>query len=251
MEADTMAKVDQGRKFDARVVRELRRLFDIKKTLSSPYHPQGNGQAERFNRTLLDMQSIMCEENQKQWDEMLSFAMLAYNSSVNESTDADGVAAEERHGNAAELHPTNERAHWHVHEQMRRQLKVQQRRQKSLYDRKATQGTFRVKDLVWLAIPRRVKLHPCWEGPYGIVQTLGPHTHRVRHQERRRCTMVVRSDRIKKYVTREDADETRRRSFPLWYGSGNYPKEQQPKENDPGPRVEDRRSARTHQPPGY
>ncbi|KRY23797.1 hypothetical protein T12_7463 [Trichinella patagoniensis] len=71
----------------------------------------------------------MCKENRQQWDEMLSFVMLAYNSSVNESTGVtpamarfgrelttaaghpDGVAAEERHGNAAELHLTNERAH--------------------------------------------------------------------------------------------------------------------------------------------
>ncbi|KRX69421.1 Retrovirus-related Pol polyprotein from transposon 17.6 [Trichinella sp. T6] len=60
----------------------------------------------------------------------------------------------------------------------------------------------------------------------------GPHTYRVRHQERRRRTMVVHSDRLKEYVTQEDADETRRRPFPLWYGSGTYPKEQQPKENE-------------------
>ncbi|KRY45588.1 Retrovirus-related Pol polyprotein from transposon [Trichinella britovi] len=246
MEDDTVAKGDQGRTFDARVVRELRRLFDIKKTLSSPYHPQGNGQAERFNRTLLDMLSIMCEENQQQWDEMLSFAMLAYNSSVNESTGVTPAMA--MFGRELQLpldiqmgspqrkdmetlpnyiRQTRERIGI-VHEQMRRQLKVQQRRQKSLYDRKATQGTFRVKDLVWLAIPRGVKLHPCWEGPYEIVQTLGPHTHRVRHQERRRRTMVVHSDRIKnmspvKMLTRPEGDpflfgmvpETTRRSNSL------------------------------------
>ncbi|KRX49904.1 Transposon Ty3-G Gag-Pol polyprotein [Trichinella murrelli] len=99
MEADTVAKVlmekyiayfgapdclhsEQGRSFEARVVVELCRLFDIKKTRSSPYHPQGNGQAERFNGTLLDMLSILCEENRQQWDEMLSFAM---HSSVNKS----------------------------------------------------------------------------------------------------------------------------------------------------------------------
>ncbi|KRY07848.1 hypothetical protein T12_5712 [Trichinella patagoniensis] len=117
---------------------------------------------------------------------------------------------------------------------MRRQLKVQHRRQKALYDRKATQGTFRVKDLVWLAIPRGGKLH--LYDTYEIVQTLGPHTYRVRHQERRRALWWCH--RLKKYVTWEDADETRRRPFPLWYGSGNYPKEQQPKENVTGPRVE-------------
>ncbi|KRX71654.1 hypothetical protein T06_10837 [Trichinella sp. T6] len=48
--------------------------------------------------------------------------------------------------------------------------------------------------------------------------------------------MVVHSDRLKKYVTREDAAETRRRPFPLCYGT--YPKEQQPNENVTGPGVE-------------
>ncbi|KAL1240120.1 RNA polymerase II-associated protein [Trichinella pseudospiralis] len=175
--------------------------------------------------------------------------MLAYNSSVNESTGVTPAMAMfgrelqlpldiqmgSPQRNDTETLPnyirqTRERINI-VHEQMRRQLNLQQRRQKSLYDRKATQGTFR-------------------EGPYEIVQTLGPHTYRVRHQERRRRTMVVHSDRLKKYVTQEDADETRRRPFPLWYGSGNYPKEQQPKENVTGPSVEVRRSMRTRRPPG-
>ncbi|KRX33801.1 Retrovirus-related Pol polyprotein from transposon [Trichinella murrelli] len=220
MEADTVAK-------------ELCYVFDIDKTRSSPYHPQGNGQAERFNRTLLDMLSIMCEENRQQWDEMLFFAMLAYNSSVNESTGVTPAIA--MFGRELQL-PLDIQMEWPqrkdtetlpnyirqtreridiVHEQMRRQLTVQQRRQKSLYDRKATQGTFRVMDLVWLAILREGKLHPCWEGPCEIVQTLGSPTHRVRHQERRRRNTVVHSDRLKKYVTREDANETRRRPYPL------------------------------------
>ncbi|KRY48794.1 Retrovirus-related Pol polyprotein from transposon [Trichinella britovi] len=182
MEADTVAKVlmekyiayfgapdclhsDQGRSFEARAARELCRLFDIKKTRSSPYHPKRNGQAERFSRTLLDLLSIMCEENQQQWDEMLSFTMLAYNSSVNESTGVTPAIAMfgrelqlpldiqmgSLQRNDKETLPnyiwqTRERIDI-VHEQMRRQLKVQQRQQKSLYDRKAPQGTFCVNDL--------------------------------------------------------------------------------------------------------
>ncbi|KRY26847.1 Transposon Ty3-I Gag-Pol polyprotein, partial [Trichinella spiralis] len=103
MEASTVAKVlvekyiayfgapdylhsDQGRSFEKSVVLEMCRLFGIKKTRSSLYHRQGNGQAERFNRTLLDMLSIMVDGNQGQWDGMLPFVMLAYNSSVQEST---------------------------------------------------------------------------------------------------------------------------------------------------------------------
>ncbi|KRZ64267.1 Pro-Pol polyprotein, partial [Trichinella sp. T8] len=76
----------QGRSFEASVVLEMCRLFGIKKTRSFLYHRQGNGQAERFNRTLLDMLSILVDENPGQWDDMLPFVMLAYNSSVHEST---------------------------------------------------------------------------------------------------------------------------------------------------------------------
>ncbi|KRZ81489.1 Retrovirus-related Pol polyprotein from transposon [Trichinella sp. T8] len=217
---------------DKQLYQELCHLFDIKKTRSSPYHLKRNGQAERFSRTLLDLLSIIWEENQQQWDEMLSFIMLAYNSSVNESTGVTPAIAmfgrelqlpldiqmgslqrNDRETLPNYIWQTRERIDI-VHEQMRRQLKVQQRQQKSLYDRKATQGTFCVNDLVWLAIRRGEKLHPCLEGPYEIVQTLGPNTYRVRQQERK------------------DADETRRRPFPLWYGCGTYLKEQQAEENE-------------------
>ncbi|KRZ82866.1 Retrovirus-related Pol polyprotein from transposon [Trichinella sp. T8] len=102
MEASTVAKVlvekyiayfgapdylpsHQGCSFEASVVLEMCRLFGIKKTRSFPYHPQGNGQAERFKRTLLDMLSILVDGHAGQWDDILPFVMLAYNSSVHES----------------------------------------------------------------------------------------------------------------------------------------------------------------------
>ncbi|KRX53322.1 Gypsy retrotransposon integrase-like protein 1 [Trichinella sp. T9] len=68
----------QGRSFKASVMMEMYRLFDIRKTRYSPYNPQGNGQAERFNQTLLYMLSNMVDGNPHQWDNMLPFVILAY-----------------------------------------------------------------------------------------------------------------------------------------------------------------------------
>ena len=78
---------DQGKCFEAEIIKELCRLMGITKSRTTPYHPQGNGMTERFNRTLLSMFGGTLEPDQKvNWAMYAETMTHAYNSTKHEST---------------------------------------------------------------------------------------------------------------------------------------------------------------------
>eukprot|EP00057_Strongylocentrotus_purpuratus_P018268 XP_011672742.1 PREDICTED: protein NYNRIN-like [Strongylocentrotus purpuratus] len=79
---------DQGRNFESNLMKEVCEMLGIKKTRTCPLHPRSDGFIERFNRTLITMVSSILDpdRHQRDWDERIPYAMLAYRSAVQEST---------------------------------------------------------------------------------------------------------------------------------------------------------------------
>ncbi len=77
---------DQGRDFESGLIKELLRMLGIRKSRTSPYHPQGDPQPERFNRTLLSMLGTLNPTEKSRWSQHINSLVHAYNCTKNEAT---------------------------------------------------------------------------------------------------------------------------------------------------------------------
>ena len=72
---------DQGRNFESDLIKELCKIAGVQKLHTTPYHPQGNGQCERFNSTLCNMLGTLSD-----WKSYLGCMTHAYNCTKHAST---------------------------------------------------------------------------------------------------------------------------------------------------------------------
>lgn len=77
---------DQGRDFESKLIRELLTTLGIRKSRTTPYHPQGDPQPERFNRTLLSMLATLGQEKKRSWSQHVASSVHAYNSTKSNAT---------------------------------------------------------------------------------------------------------------------------------------------------------------------
>ena len=77
---------NQGANLCSNVIYSLCDLLGIATTRTSAYHPAGNGQVKRFNRTLQSILAKTVDANQDTWDSQLPKALFAYRTAVHETT---------------------------------------------------------------------------------------------------------------------------------------------------------------------
>ncbi|GFV98174.1 retrovirus-related Pol polyprotein from transposon 412 [Trichonephila clavipes] len=185
---------DQGRNFDSAVCKRLCEIFAIDKKRTTALLLQCDGIVERFNRTILNSLSPLVSSNQQDWDKKLPFFLLAYRSTVHETTGyspsqmlfgrdlrlpagllfsrpTDAPLAPEEY--IEKLQARMEE----MHHLARERTGMASEKMKTRYDARATGHDFREGDKVWLWNPKRrkglsPKLQTNWEGPYTVLKRL-------------------------------------------------------------------------------
>ena len=77
---------DQGCNFESQLVADLCKLMGMQKIWTSLYHPQTNGQCERFNSTLINMLGILPPKKKSEWKNHIGTLVHVYNCTRNSAT---------------------------------------------------------------------------------------------------------------------------------------------------------------------
>ena len=226
---------DRGSQFVSDLFEETCQRWNLKHKLTTAYHPQTN-LTERVNRTLKTMIASYVGSQHKHWDQHLHEFRFALNSAVQESigvTPAELNLSRPLRGpldlalqpqtatpdsacydQVAQLHELKTLVHDN--------LKKARVKQKRNYDKKRRELQFQVRDRVWLRTHPyskkdksfTAKLAPKWQGPYRIVEQLGPLNYRAVKEDTGEDMRVVHVSRLKAcYPSAEEVDELERRKI--------------------------------------
>ena len=195
---------DQGGNFESNVIKGLRRILDMDKVRTSPYHPQCDGLVERLNRTIIDMLAKYCSKNSRDWDLWLQVVVGAYRSAPHSSTGYS--PAELVYGRSLRLpsvllwdeplqHPqepqtyieelkTSQRA---AREVVEAGMTAAQERQSRNYNGNARgDWKFQIGDLVYKTNPhvgtgQSSKIRDRFVGPYRVIRLKGDTNYIIQH----------------------------------------------------------------------
>ena len=215
---------DQGSNFNSELMKQVRQLLQIDKSQTTAYHPQGNGQVERFNRVIADTISKYCAENPRTWDLVLPYVTFVYNTTVHKTTRATPFSLvygeecqypidlfypkpidheyTEAGDFATWLHETFREAHAHA----RLMLGCAQRRRKDLYHKKVHGKPYQPGARVWLFSPHKAKSRKFflpWEGPFVVGERINEVNYKIWKESKPSKWFIVHYNRLKPYRTEQ------------------------------------------------
>ncbi|KAL0561652.1 hypothetical protein IC582_002092 [Cucumis melo] len=190
---------DRDARFTSKFWRGLQTTMGTRLDFSTTFHPQTDGQTERLNQVLEDMLRACALEFPGSWDSQLHLMEFAYNNSYQATIGMTpfealygkccrspvcwGEVGEQRLMGPELVQSTNEAI-----QKIRSHMHTAQSRQKSYADVRRKDLEFEVGDKVFLKVApmrgvlrfeRRGKLSPRFDGPFEILERIGPVAYRL------------------------------------------------------------------------
>ena len=201
---------DNGTHFTATMMNELIKQIGATHLYSTPYHPQTNGQIERYNSTMDAKIATLSNSRKTDWDDQLPFVTFNYNTSIHSSTKqipfemmygrAPVLPFDHQDSNVAlEYDPAHSKKLGQylsaLNEQAKRKIMANQERYKERYDINRSDPSYNVGDLVLVkTLNIRHKFDIRYEGPFRIIQRLTPKTFIVQHIRKTTLSRQVTTD---------------------------------------------------------
>ena len=208
---------DQGRNFESALFKAVCDLLKIHKTKTTAFRPSGNGQVERYNRTLMDAIRCYLENQQRNWDIYLPQLAGALRSSVCRSTGFTankmmlgreingpwdlvfGAPSLQSPENPNEYVVGLEKTIRKSHEIARNTLKTTQELMKKEYDVKVKVNEYEEGDAVYFYDTASLKskcrkLSAPWKGPGVVTEAKSSSLYKIRLRNR---DLVTHQDKLK------------------------------------------------------
>ena len=184
---------DRDPRFISKFWEAFTKRLDIKRCLSSSFHPQSDGQTERTNQTIERMLRTFIQTDQSQWERLLPALELAFNTTPNASTGLSPfqviTGENPRTGKSYEL------LTYYKTPPMQKQFKMwvaraikhlacAQRKQQKYANAHRREVTYQVGDQVWLAtshLPTEGcrKFKERFIGPFPVVEVISPVAYKL------------------------------------------------------------------------
>ncbi|KAK3269130.1 hypothetical protein CYMTET_22395 [Cymbomonas tetramitiformis] len=245
---------DRNPRFQDALWKELMRLMGVKVASTTPYNPRSDGQAEHTNRVVEDMLRSFVGSNPEDWDQWCTNVEFAINDTHSDVTGFTPFELVFGHSPMSQLDlflqaakgdsPQRKGGEGSAHEMASRfsaqladarvKLELAQQRQRTQFDQRHSQQSFRVGDRVWVEAKHLTenimdresyrKLSPRWHGPLVVVEQFfsdqqrdlpeldrgAPVAYRLKLPPKWRIHDVFAQHRLKACTTAEEAFARRR-----------------------------------------